>query len=532
MRPVIRSTLALAAAALAASAPLGAQTTRAERTAYAETSTYADMVAFLDSLQRRGAELRIGTLAESPGGRVSPYVIVSRPLVVSAAEARRSGKPIVWLQGNIHAGEVEGKEVAQMLLRDLTVGALRPLLDSLVLIVVPMYNTDGNERIASGEENRPGQNGPARVGQRTNGQGLDLNRDYMKQEAPETRGTLALVAEWDPHLFVDMHTTNGSYHGYALTYSPGLNPNDNPANAWVRDRFLPEIRERVRRRHRHETFPYGNLRNQEPDSLTLGWETYDARPRFGTNLMGLRGRLSVLSEAYSNDPFAKRVDATYDFVREVLALTAERADTVLQLVRASDRHRTDSVIVQSVLAPPTTLPVIVEITTAAGDGSHGYARRNRTGEFRTIRMPVYDRFAAARKEAMPAAYLLPPQHAHVVELLRRQGVQVARLSDEWRGAAERFTIDSVSASRGTFEGHRLVAVQGQWRPAAADSAAAGWYLVRTDQPLGVLAAYTLEPASEDGAVAWNYMDRDLRPGATYPFIRTRETVAIPSVIVP
>lgn len=531
MRTYPRLLSALAATALAA-APAAAQTTRAERTSYRETSTYADVLGFVDSLQRAGAPIRVGTLGTSAVGRTIPYVIASRPLVASAAEARRSGKPIVWLQGNIHAGEVEGKEAAQMLLRDLTLGSLRPLLDSLVLIVVPIYNTDGNERFAPGDENRPGQNGPALVGMRTNGQGLDLNRDYVKQEAPETRGTLALVAEWDPDVFIDLHTTNGSYHGYALTYSPGLNPNDNPANTWTRDTFLPEIRRRVRSRHSHEIFPYGNFRNQEPDSLILGWETYDARPRFGSNLMGFRGRISVLSEAYSNDPFAKRVDATYDFTREVLGLVAERRDTVKQLVRAADRHRADSVVVRSVLAPPTTQPVIVEITTSAGEGSHGYARRNRTGEFRTIRMPVYDRFTAARREAMPAAYLVPPQHSHVVELLRRQGVRVARLADDWAGEAEVFMMDSVSVQRRPFEGHRLASVEGSWRPQPGAEAAAGWYLVPTDQPLGVLAAYILEPASEDGVVAWNYMDRDLRPGAAYPILRTRRPVRVPGVLVP
>ena len=521
--------IALTLTALTAG-PAQAQSTRAERTDYRETSTYADVTGFLDSLQRRGAPISVGTLGTSAVGRPIPYVVASRPLVSSGAEARRTGKPVVWLQGNIHGGEVEGKEVAQMLLRDLTAGPLRPLLDSLVLIVVPMYNVDGNERFASGDDNRPGQNGPARVGDRANGQGLDLNRDYVKQEAPETGGTLALLAEWDPDVFIDLHTTNGSYHGYALTYSPGLNPNDNPANAWVRDHLLPETRERVRRRHGHETFPYGNLRNQEPDSLTLGWETYDARARYGTNLMGLRGRIAILSEAYSNDPFAKRVDATYDFAREILAMVAEHADTVKQLVRSADSHRPDSIVVRSKLAEPTTQPVIVEITTATGDGSHGFARRTRTGEFRTVRMPVYDRFASARAEAMPGAYLLPPQHLHVVELLRRQGIQVAQLTGEWNGAVERFVVDSVNVARRPFEGHRLTSVEGSWREEPRGVVQPGWYVVDTRQPLGVLAAYMLEPASEDGVVAWNYMDRDLRPGATYPIARTRATVNAPAVL--
>ena len=129
--------LAGPAATLARGAPLLAQTTRAERTAFRETSTHADVLAFLDSLQRAGAGVRIGALATSVEGRRVPWVVASRPLVSGPGEAHRSGKPIVWLQANIHAGEVEGKEVAQMLLRDLTLGALRPLLDSLVLVVVP-----------------------------------------------------------------------------------------------------------------------------------------------------------------------------------------------------------------------------------------------------------------------------------------------------------------------------------------------------------------------------------------------------------
>ncbi|MGH7525079.1 MAG: M14 family zinc carboxypeptidase, partial [Gemmatimonadales bacterium] len=298
--------LRLAALLLSLPVPLAAQLTRAERTAYRETSSYADVMTFLDSLQRAGAgpgagaAIRVGTLALSPEGRSVPYVLAARPMVADPGEAYRSGKPVIYLQGNIHAGEVEGKEAAQMLLRDLSIGPLSRLLDSLVLLVVPIYNTDGNERLAGVEQNRPGQNGPAMVGRNENGQGLNLNRDYVKMEAPETRGAAALLDAWDPDVFIDLHTTNGSYHGYLLTYAPALNPNSTPAGDFVRDRFLPAVRERMRRRHRQATFWYGNFRNQEPDSLAEGWETYDARPRFGTNWMGLRGRLAILSEGYSN----------------------------------------------------------------------------------------------------------------------------------------------------------------------------------------------------------------------------------------
>jgi hypothetical protein len=508
-----------------------AQTTRAERSGFRETSTYADVLGFLDSLQRNRAAIRVGSLAVSVEGRWVPWVLASRPLVAGAAEAHRSGKPVVWVQANIHAGEVEGKEAAQMLLRDLTLGRLRPLLDSLVLIVVPIYNADGNERWASGEENRPGQNGPAVVGRNQNGQGLNLNRDYIKMEAPETRGAAALLEAWDPDVFLDLHTTNGSYHGYVLTYAPGLNPNGNPARDYVRDRLLPEVRERMRRRHATATFWYGNFRNQDPDSLAAGWETYDPRPRFGTNWMGLRGKMAVLSEGYSNAEFRTRVTATYDFVHEVLSAVAEHRKEVFAAIEASRRHPDDSVTVRSVLGPPVSQDVVAEITRPVGDGNGGYARRIRTGEYRTIRMPVFDRFMAARQEALPAAYLLPSRFGDLAALIRRHGIVVERLREPWSGSVERFTVDSVIVET-LFEGHRPLKVEGHWAEAAPLTADPGWFLVTTGQPLGVLAAYLLEPASEDGLAAWNLLDRELQPHAPYPIVRARVPVRVAAEALP
>ncbi|MGH7508881.1 MAG: M14 family metallopeptidase [Gemmatimonadales bacterium] len=511
---------------------LAAQTTRAERTGFRETSSYADVLGFLDSLARATDDIRIATLATSPEGRRVPYVIAGRPLPSTPAEAHRTNKPLVYLQANIHAGEVEGKEVAQMLLRDLTSGRLRPLLDSIVLLVVPIYNVDGNERLGPGERNRPGQNGPSTVGQNPNGQWLNLNRDYVKQEAPETRGSAAVVNAWDPDLFIDLHTTNGSYHGYLLTYAPGLNPNASPAAELVRDRLLPAVKERMQRRHGQPTFPYGNFRNQNPDSLVLGWETYDARPRFGTNWMGLRGRLAVLAEGYSNADFRTRVAATYNFVHELLILVSEQAARIKSQVLASNAWRPDSIAVRSVLAPGTMQDVVAEITRPAGEGAGGFARRQRTGRYRAVRMPVFDRFVAARKEALLEGYLIPSRLEPVAELLRRHGVAVSVLTAGWGGPAESFMVDTLAAGP-LFEGHRTVQVEGRWSIQRSDtSAGPGWYYVSTRQPLGVLAAYLLEPASDDGVVTWNLLDLELRARASYPILRVRDRPPVSMVAIP
>ncbi len=511
---------------------LAAQTTLPERTGYLETSSYADVLQFLDSLSRMTGDIRVGTLATSPEGRWVPYVVAARPLPIGPSEAHRDGRLIVYLQANIHGGEVEGKEAAQMLLRELTLGRLRSLLDSVVLLVVPIFNTDGNERFGPTERNRPGQNGPAVVGQNINGQGLNLNRDFVKLEAPETQGAVKLIDTWDPDLFVDLHTTNGSYHGYALTYAPGLNPNSNPAADFVRLRLLPALRERMKRRHGQETFSYGNFRSQDPDSLILGWETYDARPRFGTNWAGLRGRLAVLSEGYSNADFKSRILATSNFVRELLSLAVEQRAAIRSLVAASVRWKPDSIAVRSALAPPRLQPVIAEITAPAGEGSDGFARRQRSGAYRSIRMPVFDRFQSARNEALPAAYLIPARFRKVIDLLRRQGIGVDSLTKPWPAQAGSFRIDTTSVGP-LFEGHRPLQAEGRWLNELSDTTvAAGWYVVRTGQPLGMLAAYLLEPASEDGVVTWNLLDRELRPGTPYPILRVESDPRIPAVAVP
>ncbi len=511
--------------------PLTSQQTVPEATQFARTSSRDEVSSFLDSLVLRGALFQRGVLATSPEGRTVPYAIVSRPLVTTPAAAHRTGKPIIYLQGNIHGGEVEGKEALQMLLRDLTLGSLQPLLDSVVLLIAPVYNPDGNNAFGPTARNRRQQNGPDLIGLRPNGQGLDLNRDYVKQEAPETRGSAALINAWDPDVLVDLHTTDGSFHGYILTYAPGLNPNSPPANDYTRDLFLPRVRERMRARHGQEIFPYGNFRNQDPDSLHLGWVTYDARPRFGTNWMGMRGRLSILSEAYSHADFASRVAGTYGFVLEILREVVDRQDEIRDVIAASSTWRPDSIVLQAVLAPPHDEDVIAEITEASGDGSGGFARRRRTGVFRTVRMPVFDRFTAGRRAALPAGYLLPPALSPIAEALRRQGIEVARISAPWTGSVEGFLVDSLNGARFPFEGHRTVTVWGGWI-ARVGEVSAGWFWVPTAQRLGVLAAYLLEPASEDGFVTWNMLDRSLRRNTEAPILRLRNALVAPTVQLP
>ena len=500
--------------------------TRAERTGYLETSRHADVVVFLDSLRALGAPVRVASLGRSTEGRDIPYVVASRPLVAGPEEARRVGRPVVYVQGNIHGGEVEGKEALQALLRDLALSTAPNALDSVVLVAVPIYNADGNERVAPQAVNRGEQNGPELVGQRANGAGLDLNRDYVKVEAPETRAALALFNAWDPDVFVDLHTTDGSFHGYALTYAPSLNPAA-ALGAHTRDSVLPELRRRMRGRHQVETFDYGNFSLEygadvDTDSVKRAWYTYDHRPRFGSNYYGLRGRVAILGEAFSHDPFARRVASTYAFVSEILSLAAERGWP--GATPAPCAPGGCPVAIRSQLtATPYSGVVSAEVLARAADTTErtepGVPRGlRRTGRLHPQRLAVYDRFTPELTTTPPAAYLLDSALGAAVRVLRAHGVVVGRLVADDSGEAAAFAIDSVVTAARAFQGHREVRLVGRWRTVRR-RLPAGAYVVTSDQPLAVLATYLLEPESDDGLVTWNFLDGVLRPGADFPVLR-------------
>src|SRR5581483_7086788 len=197
--------------------------TVAEKSNYQATSRHEDVLAFCQNLAKASPLVRLGELGVSQEGRKLPIVILAEPPVATPEEAQRSGKLIVFALGNIHAGEVDGKEGLLMLARELATARERPLLKDLVIVFAPIFNADGNERIS--KSNRRSQAGPAEgVGIRANAQGLDLNRDFVKLESPEVQALVRFFRHWDPAVFIDCHTTNGSYHRYTLTYEGGRCP--------------------------------------------------------------------------------------------------------------------------------------------------------------------------------------------------------------------------------------------------------------------------------------------------------------------
>ena len=506
--------LTLAAPRLAAQA---LPRTAAERTGYAATSSTAEVGAFLDSLQLAGAPIAVSEMGTTALGKPIYLVIASEPAVTSAAEAAASGKLVVYLQANIHGGEVEGKEAVLILLRELA-GPRRDLLQRLVILVAPVYNPDGNDAFTPAAASRPEQNGPDPVGRRADGFNLDLNRDYFVAEAPETRASLARIyATWDPAVMMDLHATDGTRHGYLLTYAPPLDPNS-PAGpvSYLRERLLPSVRRTLEDRYREPTFDFGDVDDPlEPRS----WDTYSPLGWFGVNYVGLRGRMAILAEAYSHADFRSRVQVTHDFVVEVLNHAAAHAEEIRRIVREADRQ---TALEGAGIAPRPSLatayrpssrgvePVVLETVRPGTDSVRGRPRLLPTGEFRTVRVSIIDRFVDSLAQPLPAGYFLPPAAGNVAALLRLHGIQVQRLMAPWTDSLE--TLGSPQLVWGTrlYQGHSLLTVAGAWTRVSR-TVPAGSYFVPTAQPLGRLVFALLQPEGP-GLARWGAFDRLLSMG--------------------
>ncbi len=532
--------------------------TVAEASGHRRTSLHADVVAFVDELRCRSdaagtRTLDVQSMGRTPEGRELPVLVLSSGGHFTPQDAHeaadRDGRPIVLILCNIHAGEVEGKEAALMLARDITLGDQARLAVDATLVIVPIYNADGNDRIDVA--NRVidlslmgGQAGPEHgVGTRYTGQGLNLNRDYMKMEAPETRLLSALFGAWNPHVFVDSHTSNGSPHAYALTYDTAHTLLSGPPEPilYTRDRLLPAVEQGLLHRTGLRTWFYGNFRDN--DDPAKGWETYPALPRYGSHYRGLTGRLDILLEAYAYAPFEERIRATYEVFVEIIEQTALRGR---EIVAVCARAAADTIARGRAPQPDDVIGIDYGVPRRTAEGTlvHDYpcyplwqteiaawnademrARKLTEGELTFWQCQFLARFLPETSVRRPRAYAFPGAREDVARLLRAHNIVVERAGEsEGHFAGERqvecYHVLSREKTRSPDVGRepREETVLHVRRETATVTVEADDHVVSMAQPLADLAIYLLEPHSDDGLARWGHFD-DCVPGDVFPVVR-------------
>jgi len=487
-----------------------------EKSGFDKTSTYGEVMKFINTIKNLSPYIQVSTIGKSPMGKEIPLVILAKPAISTPEQARASGKPVVYIQGNIHAGEVEGKEVTMMLMRDILLGKKGNLLDNQIIVFVPIYNTDGNDKMAKGL--RPTQeNSPLETGERENGQGLDLNRDAIKMEAPETQGLIQnVITAWDPQMSVDLHTTNGTWHAYSLTWAPSYLYAGEPATYhYTNDIILPSITKKAKDSYGLYFGPYGdyNLREAWPPK---NFYTYNHHPRYIINQFGLRNRMAILSEAFAHDRFYQRINSTYVFAYEILDYCNKHAREITKI-----NHDAETAAIKNIIANAGKIKkgVRFKMVPAAKkiNGFRTYEYNNflkpdgtnnlvKTGKVVTYdNVTYYGEFKDTVQSTIPRGYIIAAALSVIAEHLMKQGVKVERLEKDEIFNGEIFTIDKFTKAPRKFEGHLMASAEGKFEPASR-SFLKGDYKVDMAQPLTNLIFYMLEPQSDDGLLTWNFFD--------------------------
>ena len=365
----------------------------------------------MQAMAAASPQIHLTTFGYTYEGRPLPLAVVGAP-GATPEQVLATKKIRIYLQGNIHAGEVEGKEALLWLLRSIAKGERADWFKSVVLLIGPIYNADGNERVSVA--NRGTQNGPVGgMGQRTNAQDLDLNRDCTKLETPEARSMAMLMTRYDPHVAIDLHTTDGSADsGYYLHYETSLNPNDSRATVGLlRDNLLPAVTKTIKAEHGWDYFYYGGMMRGGNERAYRS-DAELAKPRYTSTYFGVRNKLGILVETYSYATFEDRIKANYWFLEEVIDYVVKNGEAVRSAVATAEGESVVGkalAVRQQLVKGDALVPVVFAETVSERNPyvADRPMRRRVPGGERTEMMPHYGTAAPTETSVAPRAYVLP-----------------------------------------------------------------------------------------------------------------------------
>ena len=486
--------------------------TYAEKTDYRETPRYDETMAYSRKLAAASPLIRLTSFGESGEGRSLPLLVAATGGTFSPESARRAGKAVVLIQACIHPGESDGKDAGLALLRDIAITKTQPrLLDKLVLLFIPIYNTDGHERF--GPFNRINQDGPAQMGWRVTSANLNLNRDYMKADAPETRAWLKLWTQWNPDLFIDCHVTDGADYQYVITYQYEQHENV-PASVlqWERAAFEGRIIPATIAAG-YPTSPYMEFRDNR--DLTKGIDSFIAPPRFSTGYTPVRNRPGLLIETHMLKPYRPRVLGTYELLRAALEEVNRDPESLLRAVRQADEQ---TVAEGRAFSPSRTYPLQFELTEKSKPFQLK-AVESRTelsdvsGAVRVVfgtkpvdlTVPLYEEAKATASASVPLYYIVPPQWKSVIDVLAAHGLRLQRLAAPATIEVESYRFSDATWASSPFEGRVMPSFKTS-PVTERRTFPAGSVLVPMGQPAAHVAVYLLEPQSPDSFVAWGFFN--------------------------
>jgi len=486
--------------------------TTAEKTNYAKTSSYNEAVAYSKKLAAASGGLIVyKSYGKSGEGRDLPLLIAAEGKTFTPETARKGGKAVVLIQAGIHAGEIDGKDAGLALLRDITITKTqRAVLKDVVILFEVIYNVDGHEN--SNPYMRINQNGPDEMGFRANATNLNLNRDYMKADAPETRAWLGLWNEWKPDVFIDCHVTDGADFQYNVTYEYAHFQEVSPAvKAWMDQHFDGNVVPKVEKEGNLLTH-YVEFAGRE---VTGGIATFIATPRYATGYTPLRDRAGLLIETHVYKPYESRVRGTYDILRHFVDEIGRSKESLFEANRKADietiaRGKSYDASRQFPLklsVSDKSTPLNFKGTEYKIDESpiSGGRRLVYGSKPLNITIPRFDDGKVTTSVAPPLYYIVPPQYKDVIEVLRLHGVRFDKLKAPLITEVESYMLTEPKWATNSFE-NRITLSCKQTLVKETRTYPVGSILISLDQAAANVAIHLLEPNGPDSFVYWGFFN--------------------------
>jgi hypothetical protein len=473
--------------------------TVAENTGFKATPTYIQTVAYLRQLAIAAPELRMISIGRSPEGRDIWMVVASHDRLFTPETLHRSPRPTVLVQAGIHAGEIDGKDAGLMLLREITLGRWRNLLDRANLLFIPILNVDGHERASA--FNRINQRGPDISGWRTNAHNLNLNRDYAKLDTAEVRAVVGVLDQWKPDLYIDTHVTDGSDYQYDVTFGWNDTGYSGHTTRWIRTTLAPQLNSALRN--------MGHIPGPLiPDDLAQGLTLANLSARFSNGYGDVRHIPSILLETHSLKPYEQRVLGTLVFLQAALQTAGEEGLALKRSVMSDSESRIDPVplawrVPKTTAAGPELMDMLLIDSRTTPSTVSGTNRIEYLGKPITVRRAVYRQTEVATSVKRAKAYWIPAAWSDIAERLRMHGIAMERISDSREVDVDMYRLNDPKFEAVPFEGHDRVTA----RPVIEhrkERFLPGSFRIPTDQPLGDLVTVLLEPAAEDSLLQWGF----------------------------
>ncbi|MBL8642923.1 MAG: M14 family metallopeptidase [Rhodospirillaceae bacterium] len=479
--------------------------TPSEQSGLTASPNYADTIAFLKKMAEVSPLIRLKTFGKTPMGRDMVVAIVSMDDPGAADPKLNPAKPVLLVQGGIHSGEIDGKDAGLMLLRDIAFKGKARLIENVNFLFVPVFNIDGHER--SGMYNRPNQRGPVSQGWRTTAQNLNLNRDYVKADAPEMRAMLRLIQTYKPDFYMDAHVTDGMDYQYDITYgfqgdSGNWAASPNIAQ-WMREVFRRDA-DAALTANGHTPGPL--IFERDPRDPMAGRVNDGFSPRFSQTYGDIIHMASVLIENHSLKNYRRRVLGTYVLLEQTLA-TLARDGAALRATAAKDKAArpaqlpTAWTLEEKAGRTVEFLPVAHEMWSSPASGVTEVRWLGKAAPAANV--PLYESRATIQLNRAKA-YIVPPTKAEVIERLKVQGLRLETFDAEKTVTVEMVKFPDAKHASQPFEGRFLVTPGPATRAAQQVTFPAGSVRVPTDQDLGDLAVMLLDPESEDSFFAWGF----------------------------